>query len=195
MDDKAEPQVRVVDRRWWARDEATTSTDEPSVRKPTYVEELERQIADKNTQLQTLVADHRRALEDFEQARLRIRRDVTREVERGRRAILSDLLEVIDNLDRAIAASREQTDAANDNVAQLARGVALVRDQFLSKIHSYGVARLDVIGRPFDASRHEAVATTPVDPTRDGTVVSVVREGYAIGDEILRPATVVVGKG
>ena len=51
------------------------------------------------------------------------------------------------------------------------------------------------LGQKFDAARHEAVTTTPVaQADQDGVVISVIREGYAVGDELLRPASVVVGK-
>jgi molecular chaperone GrpE len=186
--EKPEPAVRVVDRRWWARADAGASTDEPLGRKPTYVEDLERQLADKAAQLQTLQTEHRRAIDEFEQIKGRIRRDVGREVERGTRAVLAELLEVLDNLDRAIAAGTVP-DAA------LLKGVQLVRDQFRAKLQGFGVSRIDVIGQPFDATRHEAVSIAPVtDPAQDGIVTAVAREGYAIGEELLRPAAVVVGR-
>jgi hypothetical protein len=76
-----------VDRRWWARDEETPAADDPGFRKPTLVEDLERRLADTTEQLQAVLAEHRRAADEFEQVRLRIRRDVAREVERGRRAV------------------------------------------------------------------------------------------------------------
>ena len=191
MSDKEEPQVRVVDRRWWARtDVDETAAEETRARKPSYVEDLERQLADKSSQLQTSLVEHRRALDEFEQVKSRIRRDTAREVERGKRAVITELLDVLDNLDRAIAAA-----APNAESHALVKGVQLVRDQFLAKLQAFGVTRLDAIDQPFDAERHEAVSTTPVtDPARDGMVVAVVKEGYAIGDEILRPASVVVGK-
>lgn len=180
--------MRVVDRRWWARANAGESGEDTGARKPSYVEELERQLADKATQLQTLMTDHRRALDEFEQAKSRIRRDTAREVERGKRSVIAELLEVLDNLDRAIAAG-----VNTDNA--LLKGVQLVRDQFLARLQAFGVARVEALGQPFDAERHEAISTTPVaDPAQDGKVVAVVREGYAIGDEMLRPASVVVGK-
>jgi molecular chaperone GrpE len=73
--------------------------------------------------------------------------------------------------------------------------VELVRDQFLAKLQGLGVARLTVLGRPFDARHDEAVTTTPVDnPSEDGIIVAVIREGYTIGDDLLRPASVVVGR-
>lgn len=179
-DAKPEPEVRVVDRRWWARaEEAGGAAEQPST-KPTYVEELERQLADKSTKLQHAAAE-------FEQAKTRLRRDVAREVERGRRAVLVELLDVLDNLDRAIAAGAADADG-------LLRGVELVRDQFLAKLESFGATRVEALQQPFDARVHEAVTMTPVaDRAEDGRVIAVVKEGYAIGDELLRPASVVVG--
>ena len=182
--------MRVVDRRWWARGEGSATADEP-VRKPTYVEELERQVVEQAEQLQAFRADHRRSLEEFEQAKLRIRRDIAREVERGKRAILAELLDVVDNLDRAVAAAVQSGEASAD----LRRGVELVRDQFLAKLEGFGVARVPALGQPFDARLHEAVTTLVVaDPSQHDVIVAVVREGYAIGSDLLRPAAVVVGR-
>ena len=188
MADQSEPEVRVVDRRWWAQGDAAASAGQESGRgqKPTYVEELEQRLADTAAQLQTYLTEHRRARDEFEEAKVRIRRDVGREVERARRAVLAELLDVVDNLDRALA-------AAPDDDSALPRGVRLVRDQFLAKLEAFGVTRVAALGRPFDATVHEAVATAPADADQDGRVVAVVKEGYAIGEELLRPASVVVG--
>ena len=179
----------MVDRRWWARGDTDEAGDD-RVRKPTVLEELEQQLADKTAQLQTFLTEHRRAQEEFEQIKARIRRDTAREVERAKRSTIAEFLDVLDNLDRAIAAAA----AHADGDPALLTGVRLVRDQFLGKLHGLGVTRLDVIGQPFDASLHEAISTAPVsDPAQDGRVVAVVKEGYVIGDELLRPASVVVG--
>jgi molecular chaperone GrpE len=195
-DEGKDPQVRVVDRRWWARGESADNAAPTTGLKPTYVEELEKQLAESQDRLQEFMTDHRRSLEEFEQVKLRIRRDVAREVERGRRAVLVELLEVLDNLDRAIAAAREPKEGPPSyGVDRLARGVELVRDQFLSKLESFGVSRVPALGQPFDAMRHEAVTTTPVtDQSSDDVIVAVIKEGYVIGDEVLRPASVVVGR-
>jgi molecular chaperone GrpE len=191
--------MRVVDRRWWARKEdgaeAGDTREDSGVRKPTYVEGLERQLADQQAQLQSVIVEHRKSLDEFEEARVRIRRDVTREVERGKRAVLVELLEVVDNLDRAVSAAQAGMAGRDSGEAleNLARGIRLVRDQFLAKLAGMGVTRIEALGLPFDAMRHEAVTTTPVEAEQDGFVVAVTKEGYAIGDEILRPASVVVG--
>ena len=199
-DDKGNGSVRVVDRRWWARTEESQgqeSSDDAASRKPTVVEDLEQQLAETRQRLQDVLTDHRRSLDEFEQVKGRIRREVGRDVERGRRTILVEFLEVMDNLERAIEAAKREADASGGIAAvePLIRGVELVRDVFLSKLQAFGVTRTSALGEPFDATRHEAVTTTPVaDQAQDGLVVAVVKDGYAIGDEILRPASVVVGQ-
>ena len=131
MDEKPDPSVKVVDRRWWARSEQERELDDAASTKPSYVEELEKRVADHAAQLQTYAAEHRRAIEEFEQVNVRIRRDVAREVERGQRGVLAELLDVLDNLDRAISAARGRASRSTDT---LLRGVELVRDQFLAKL-------------------------------------------------------------
>ena len=115
---------------------------------------------------------------------------MAKDVERGRRALLVELLEVVDNLDRAIDAARET--GAGDTLLQ---GVELVQQQFLATLEGFGVTRVAALGRPFDPARHEAITTVPVtDPAKDHTVVGIVKHGYAVGDEVLRPALVAVGQ-
>ena len=186
--------MRVIDRRWWARGDSGESetVEESRNRKPTVVEELEQRLAGAQEQLQAVLLEHRRAADEFEQVKVRIRRDVAREVERGRRTVLVEMLEVADNLDRAIVAARNT--ATKDSAETLLRGVELVRDQLLAKLEAFGVRRLLALGEPFDPSVHEAVSMAPVnDASQQGFVIAVAKEGYIIGDELLRPASVVVG--
>jgi molecular chaperone GrpE len=188
-----DPALRVVDRRWWARSEEDRAEAAAST-KPTYVEDLEQRVADAAAQLQTYMVEHKRAIDEFEQVKARMRRDVAKEVERGKRQVIAELLEIVDNIDRAIAAVDETPGASQHAVEKLAHGVRLVRDQFLAKLQGFGVVRVPSLGERFDATRHEAITITPVPtPEQDGVVVSVVKEGYAVGDELLRPAGVVVG--
>ena len=182
------PEIRVVDKRWWAQGEETQA-EEPSV-KPSYVEELERQLSEKDTLLQSYIAKYREAADEFEESRVRLRREAAKDVERGIRGILAELLEVVDNLDRAIDAARQT--APEDALVQ---GVEMVRDQFLAKLRGFGVTRLESQGQPFDPARHDAVTTVPVtEPAQDSQILGVIKEGYVIGDEVLRPASVAVGR-
>ena len=180
--------LKVTDRRWWARGEGedAPASEEPKL-KPTYVEELEARVAEKDREIQQLISRYRGASEEFDAARARLRKEVAKDVERGRRSLLVSFLEILDNLDRAL-------EAAGDRPGdQFVQGVALVHQQFRVTLEGLGVTRLDPLGQPFDPARHEAVATTPaVIQDDDGRVSGVVRPGYLIGDEVLRPAQVAV---
>ncbi|HEU4926395.1 MAG TPA: nucleotide exchange factor GrpE [Vicinamibacterales bacterium] len=198
MSDKEhEVPVKVVDRRWWANQEnanASTAagTAAPS-QKPTYVEELEQKLAEKDKQLQDAIARYRGASAEFDESRLRIRREIAKDIERGRREILADLLDVVDNLDRALDAARSNT--APDRIDTLLQGVELVRRQFLAKLEGFGVTRIESEGQKFDPALHDAVSAVPAaTPDQDGTIVGVVRHGYRIGDDVLRPAAVAVAQ-
>ncbi len=181
--------VKVVDRRWWARGDDGAPAEDRSA-KPTYVQELEQQLAEKDRLAQEYIAKYRQAASEFEESRLRLRREISKDVERGRREILADLLDVVDNLDRAIDSARGAATAE-----ALLQGVEMVRRQFLSKLESLGVKRIEVDGVDFDPLKHEAVSTVPAAaPEDDGRVVGVVRHGYMIGEDILRPASVAVAK-
>jgi molecular chaperone GrpE len=178
--------LKVTDRRWWARTEAPSESEEPRL-KPTYVEELEAQVAAKNGEIQQLMTKYRGAADEFDQARARLRKELSKDVERGRRSMLVSFLEVLDNLDRALAAA---TDRGDDPFVQ---GVSLVRQQFLTTLETFGVSRVEPLGQPFDPLRHEAVSTVAASGVWPaGQVCGVVRPGYLIGDEVLRPAQVAV---
>jgi molecular chaperone GrpE len=180
--------LKVTDRRWWARTDDGTSPEEPKL-KPTYIEELESRLAAKDRELQELLGRYRGAAEEFEQARARLRKEVTKDVERGRRATLVAFLDVLDNLDRALEAATGRDD---DPVVQ---GVSLVRQQFLQTLAGFGVERVDPLGQRFDPSLHEAVSiVSPSEAAPDGHVCGVVKPGYVIADEVLRPAMVAVAR-
>jgi molecular chaperone GrpE len=184
-----ETPVKVIDRRWWARgDDGGIPAERSS--KPSYVEELEQQLAEKDRIAQEYIAKYRQDASEFEESRLRLRREISKDIERGRREILADLLEVVDNLDRAIDSSR-QTASAD----ALLQGVEMVRRQFLSKLEGLGVKRIEVAGAEFDPLKHEAITTVPAASAEDdGRIVGVVRHGYMIGEDVLRPASVAVAK-
>lgn len=192
MSDKPEDvPVKVVDRRWWANQDQVSGENagRTSSLKPTYVEELERQLAEKDRQIQEYIAKYRDASAEFESARARLRREIARDSERARREIIADLLEVLDNLDRAIDAS-----ARGATPEALLQGVELVRRQFLAKLEGLGVRPIEAApGQRFDPALHEAVTAVPATtPEQDGELAGVIRQGYRINDDVLRPAAVAV---
>ena len=154
--------------------------------KPTYIEELEARLAAKDAELRELLAKYRGASDEFDQARARLRKEVAKDVERGRRSLIVSFLEVLDNLDRALVAAGDRADDP------FVHGVSLVRQQFLATLEGLGVSRVEPVGQAFDPARHEAVTTVDAPGVAAGTIVGVVRPGYLIGDEVLRPAQVAV---
>jgi len=217
MADEYEVPVKVVDRRWWARGEDAPGSETSASLKPSYVEELERKLADSEKQAQEYLGKYRQASQEFEVARARMRKELAKDAERSRRDVLASLLEVVDNLDRAIDAARKTTKTprpgsgqaprpgsgqaprpgsgqANDAADPLLQGVELVRQQFLSKLEGFGVTRIPTEGAMFDPLVHEAVTTVPGDEAADGRIAGVIAQGYRIGDEVLRPALVAVVK-
>jgi molecular chaperone GrpE len=154
------------------------------------VEELEEKLAGKEREAQEYLAKYRKASAEFDEARLRLRREISKDIERARREMLSELLEVMDNLDRAVESARG---AATPDA--LLQGIEMVRRQFLAKLEGFGVKPIDAINQPFDPTLHEAISSVPAQsPDQDGVVIGTVRTGYRIGDEILRPAAVAVAK-
>jgi molecular chaperone GrpE len=190
MSDEVEIPVKVVDRRRWAHGEDATADRGPA-QKPTYVEELERRAATAEEQAKEYLSKYRQAAQEFEDARARMRKELAKDAERSRRDVLISLLEVVDNLDRAIDAAKT---AGKDSGDPLLQGVEMVRRQFLSKLEGFGVKRIETLGAEFDPLLHEAVTSVPAPEASDeGRVLGVITHGYRIGDEILRPALVAVG--
>ena len=104
------------------------------------------------------------------------------DIERARRDVLSEMLEVVDNLDRALDAARQ-----SGSHEALLQGVEMVQRQFLSKLEALGVSRITT-GADFDPLQHEAITTVPAaSPDQDGRIVGIVRHGYRIGDDVLPP--------
>lgn len=125
----------------------------------------------------------------FEKDRKRERKEMADHELRAREAILSDFLEVADNLERAIASWKE---GDKHDVKSVQDGVELVLRLFRSKLERYSVTVLDAKGKSFDPYVHHAVSQLPSADVVPGTVLHEVQKGYWMGERLLRPASVVV---
>ena len=130
-------------------------------------------------------ARHLRLLADFDNFRRRAAKECESAQREGRRAALLPLLPVLDTLERAL-----QTGSSD---REFYDGVAATRRLFVAALREAGAEPIDAVGQPFDPNLHEAVAAVPADGTvAPGTVVREVRRGWRLGDELLRPAGVIV---
>jgi molecular chaperone GrpE len=128
---------------------------------------------------------------DFENYRKRAAREAAVAQERGVARLARELLPAVDNLDRALEAAETQTDGGN-GADTLVSGIKLVHADVLAALARVGIERFSPEGEKFDPQRHEAVAQQPVEGAEPGTVVEVYQRGYRLGDNVLRPARVVV---
>lgn len=127
------------------------------------------------------------AMADFENYKKRMQRDIESIVTSRRRELLKRLLPVLDNLERAL-----QFDASNDG---LRNGLEQTLKGFEATLAAEGVKEIDVAGKPFDPRIAEAIGTVPPrDGVDDDTMVETAKKGYTIGEELLRPAQVLVTK-
>jgi molecular chaperone GrpE len=185
MADKEDAQFQVEDRRFWVQDEAALEQAEvPEKKYPSFVEELKSRTEAAERRLKERLKE---IDEENEAFRERLTKETDKRVEREKQALLLGFLDVVDNLERALQAGVDP--------ASLKTGIRLNLDLFLYKLKSSGVEPIDPVNQPFDPQEAEAVGVVPVERvTLDHLVVEVVQKGYRLGDQLIRPARVRVGR-
>lgn len=190
-------EIRVTDRRRIYLDQngdtGSSATAEPPNLKPSYVEELEARTkaAEKLAQdVQSRFDELRKKLQqETDETRLRLNRLADERVQRKQADFIAGLLPVLDNLQRA-------TEAANSGagIEQISEGVRQTAAAFENALVAAGVEPFESAGEDFNPEIHEAVETTEVAPELEGKVVIEYSRGYRMGDLLLRPARVQVGR-
>jgi molecular chaperone GrpE len=128
-----------------------------------------------------------RTLADFKNYRRRIERDGNKLAEEGKRAIMLPLLDIIDDMEKALHW------VSNGNQAS-AKGVRFIHQKLLALLKTHGVVPFDSVGTAFNPDRHEAVAMAEHEDGEPGAVVDELRRGYLWKNELLRTAQVRVAK-
>jgi len=137
-----------------------------------------------------------RTLAEMENLRKRTTREVADARTYGITGFARDVLEIADNLQRALdAVPAEAKATAGPGLTALIEGVELTERSLLNALEKHGVKKLDPNGGRFDPNFHQAMYEVPDPSVPAGTVVQVVQAGYTIGDRVLRPALVAVSKG
>ena len=194
-DDEAE--IRVTDRRRILLDDdentdRDSEAESPSP-KPSYVEELEartKAAEQKTLEVQSRFEQLRKQLQsETDETRRRLNRAADERAQREKADFIAGLLPVLDNLQRA-------TDAAEAGSASevVAEGVQRTASSFENALAAAGVEPIDAVGEEFNPELHEAIETVEGAPGDEGKVVVQHTRGYKIGDRLLRPARVKVGR-
>ena len=133
---------------------------------------------------------HERALRsqaELENYRKRVRREIEDERRYAAVPLITDLLPVVDNLERALQAAQQQESAAG-----LVEGVRMVFQQLVNVLEQHHCRRIEAEGAAFDPHRHEAVGQERTSDHEPGVVARVVRIGYQLHDRVIRPSQVLV---
>jgi molecular chaperone GrpE len=130
-----------------------------------------------------------RAQAELENFRRRVQRERQEERRFASQALLTDLLPVLDNMERAIEAAKQSAEGAG-----LLEGFKMVYQQLLSLLEKHHCIRVEAEGSTFDPARHEAMMQEPSDEPK-GTVTRVLQQGYLLHDRVIRPSQVIVSNG
>lgn len=154
------------------------------------MDELKKQLAEKDDKITELNDKSLRVLAEMENVRTIARRDVANAKQYGIVGFAKGLLDVADNLNLALKSvpeEKQQDDA-------LYTGVKATENELLKVFGQHGLKKYGAIGDTFDPELHQAMYEAPTDKVAPGIILDVTKEGYSIGERILRPAEVGVSK-
>ena len=195
--DEDEPRdIRVTDRRRIHLDDSSENTapvaDVPNL-KPSYVEELEartRAAEQKVQEVQVRFEQLRQQLQnETDETRRRLNKAADERAQREKANFIAALLPVLDNLQRATEAA--ESGASSEDMAEGVRRTAV---SFENALVAAGVEPIASVGEQFNPEFHDAVETAEVQPQDEGKVLEEYARGYKIGERLLRPAGVKVGR-
>jgi molecular chaperone GrpE len=149
-------------------------------------EDFEALLADARREKEEYLDLARRTKADFENFRKRVAGDVQAAQARGKAEMAQGVIDAVDNLERALEA------AQTDDGEGLRAGVEMVLGGLRETLKRHGIEQVDPKGEKFDPTQHEALSTMPVEGTDSGQVVEVMQKGYTLGEQLIRPARVVV---
>jgi len=196
-DDEPQSELRVTDRRRIYLDpegeeQVNKEVEQPNL-KPSYVEELEARTKAAEQQVYEVQARfdqlRKQLQKETDETRQRLNRSADERAITEKARFIASLLPMFDDLDRAIQAT---TDDASRNA--ILEGLRRIANSFQNALTSAGVEYVPAMGETFDPELHEAVDTVEAEPEMDGKVVGEYGRGFRIGDRLLRPARVQVGR-
>ena len=147
------------------------------------IAELEKQVEElKNQQLYKVA--------EFDNFRKRVMQEKADLIENGGAKVITTLLPIIDDLERA-----QQNMDNYEDVEAVKEGLNLIIDKFFKLLAQEGLKKMDVVGQPFDSDLHEAIAMVPGQPDEQkGKVMDCLTAGYTLNDKVIRYAKVAVAE-
>ena len=196
-DDEPQSELRVTDRRRIYLDsegeeQVNKEVEQPNL-KPSYIEELEARTKAAEQQVYEVQARfdqlRKQLQKETDETRQRLNRSADERAAAEKARFIASLLPMFDDLDRAIQATAD--DASRNAILE---GLQRIANSFQNALTNAGVEYVPAMGETFDPELHEAVDTVEAAPEMDGKVVGEYGRGFRIGDRLLRPARVQVGR-
>jgi molecular chaperone GrpE len=156
------------------------------------LEEVEHDLDELLSQRDEYLDLAKRTKADFENYRKRMGAEVQVAAGRGKAEVVRDVLPVLDDLERAIQAAG--LDPEGDSDDGLAHGVLLVFRSLRESLVRHGIEAVEPTGERFDPNLHEALSKQQADGAEAGTVIETMQKGYRLGEQLIRPARVVVAE-
>ena len=172
--------------------EGPAATDQGADQAEQVERDLDSLLADTQRERDEYLDLAKRTKADFENFRKRMVAETAAAKARGKADLIREVVPVLDDLERALEAAG--LDPEGDSPDGLAHGVLLVFRSLREALTRNGVEPVDPKGEAFDPQHHEALSTLPGSGAEPGTVVEVVQKGYRLGDQLVRPARVVVAE-
>ena len=188
----AGPGFRVRDRRHWVEgvDEEEAEEAQKRLEKPAYVQALEEELKQKDETLREYIAQYKAAKTRMNEAISRIEREKAREVNFRIADLARAFLSVYDDLIVA-----ENAAGSSDDIAAIRQGLDLISQRIQRSLKEIGIEPIEALGKAHDPKIHDAVAVQDSDdPKKDGVIIEEFKKGYMLGEVLVRPSSVVVGK-
>ena len=171
---------------------AGPSPSSPEAGEAQVEEDLDALLADTQRERDEYLELARRTKADFENFRKRMASEVQAATARGKGELIREVVPVLDDLERALQAAG--LDPEGDSPDGLAHGVLLVFRSLRETLTRNGIEAEDPTGEKFDPNLHEALSTQPADGVESGVVIETMQKGYKLGEQLIRPARVVVAE-
>ena len=168
--------------------QAEAEIDQPEQSEPQSEQQAITEAEELQQKLSTLGEQLLREQAEMQNVRRRAQRDVESAHKFALEKFATELLSVVDNLERAIGA----IDAEDESQKAVAEGLELTLKTFIDVLTKHSVVPVDPEGQPFDADLHQAVSMVPNAEVEPNTVINVFQKGYTLNGRLIRPAMVVV---
>ena len=151
------------------------------------IETLQQALAEEKEKSERYLANWQRCQADFDNYKKRSEQERGEVIELASRALISNLLPVMDDLERALALVPAELEESN-----WTEGISLIYNKFRATLEAQGLTEIKARGEPFDPRLHEAVMQQEGE---EGMVIEETQKGYKFKEKVIRPSLVIIGKG